>query len=274
MRKIVILILFLFGITSSETLLAQRISFPFSGAYDEDAVLRIGIQYSYVNARYILNLNENWSTTGIDYGPTNNNTLPNLQSIRSQASHGMSVGLPIDVRITDNLYSTFSPNFVFINNSSITFTGVDPEIGFIDKRMRHTTESRDGSNFNSFEFPLSLKLRSDEKVLKNKFNRYRAYLTGGTKYTRFVGLSQEYNEIALEPEQANPLLIKPGYLSWEAGVGVEIFFTYFKVSPEIKFSQSFGNVLDKNHALNTDNQFMEKLDKAFVRNIQFSLIFQ
>lgn len=274
MRKTVILILCLVGITSSETLLAQRISFPFSGSYDEDAIFKVGIQYSYVNSRYILNLNRNWSATGIDYGPTNNNTLPNLQSIRSQAAHGMSVGLPIDVRITDNLYSTFSPNFVFINNSSITFSDADPEIGSINKRMRHSTESREGSNFNSFEFPLSLKLRSDEKILRNKYNRYRGYLTGGAKYTRFVGLVQEYNDLIVELEQTNPLLVKPGYLSWEAGVGVEIFFTYFKVSPEIKFSQSFGNVLDKKHALNQDNQFMEKLDKAFVRNIQFSLVFQ
>jgi len=255
-------------------LYAQKYSFPFGNSYDEDANILIGIQYSYINSRYILDLNQDWSTTGIDYGPTHSNTLPNLKSIASPAAHGMSVGIPIDFRMTDNLYANFSPSFVFINNTRVIFTDTDPEILPNERYTRNTLENRTGTNFNSFELPLSLKLRSDEKIFKNKFNRYRGFITAGARYTSFLGLTTEYNRLKHEPEKPYPLVLKNGYFSWETSVGVDIFFTHFKMSPEIKFSQSLGNVLDKRHELTIDNQFMDKLDKAFIRNIYFSLTFQ
>jgi len=122
---------------------------------------------------------------------------------------------------------------------------------------------------------LSIKFKSDEKILKNKSNRYRTYLLGGLKYSRFLSIDKEYKEImsmvSMKPE---PLIVKPSFISWEAGLGVEIYFTYFKMSPELKFSQSLSSILDHHNVLAQDNQFMAPLDKAFLRNIKFSIIFQ
>jgi len=77
--------------------------------------------------------------------------------------------------------------------------------------------------------------------------------------------------VSMKPE---PLIVKPSFISWEAGLGVEIYFTYFKMSPELKFSQSLSSILDHHNVLAQDNQFMAPLDKAFLRNIKFSIIFQ
>lgn len=253
-----------------------RISLPFSSAYDEDAVLLLGIQYNYVNQNYQLKLSENWQTYSIGYEDEQKNILGNPQSIHSHNSHGFSVSIPLDVRANPNLYFNFSPSFLFINNSGIDYTSQDSTKTSLRRRTRHTIGNSTGTNFNTFEFPLAVKFRSDEKYLKNKFNRYRAYMLGGVRYSRLIGINKEYRgwENQQREKVPDPLIVKPQHTSWEVGLGADIFFPYFKVSPEIRFSQSFGSVLDKTHKLVEGNQFMAPLEKAYLRNIYVSLIFQ
>jgi len=262
---------------------AQRgLSLPFSSFYDENAWLSMGLQYNYVNSSYKVGLKDNWASMGIRDVPVNNERyIDEFTSIQSIVSHGMSVALPIEVRFTDNLSSSFQPTFTFINSTGINFKG--PDAAGVERelirKMRHVgTGGIEGANYNAFEFPINIRFRSDEKILKNKFNRYRAYITGGARYIRWANIVGEYNEyktiLANGNEVPKMLVMKPGYFAWEAGIGVEIFFPYFRMSPEIKFIQSFGDVLDRKHILSQNNPFMTPLDKTFIRNIQFSLIFQ
>lgn len=259
----------------------RKISLPFSSSYNEDATILLGIQYNAVIQSYQLQLRDGWQKHSIDYGDNDQNSLGELKSIQSKPNIGFSVGIPIDIRANENLYFTFNPSFLFFNGLGIEYqsTGSKPqwEGKSITRKQRHVATSADGSNFNAFEFPLSIKFRSDEKILKNKFNRYRAYLIGGARYTRWIGVNGEYKGILQQnPESAVPhsLVMKPGYLSWEAGLGADIFFAYFKMSPEIKFNQSFGNVFDPSHKLAQYNNFMTPIDKGLIRNIYVSLIFQ
>lgn len=261
----------------------RKISLPFSSAYNEDATVLLGIQYNMVVQSYQLQLKKDWQQHHIDYGATDENTLGQLKSIQSKPNIGFSVGIPIDIRASENLYFTFNPSFLFFNGLGIEYTAMDlkqtessNENKVLMRRQRHVASSNEGSNFNAFEFPLSIKFRSDEKILSNKFNRYRAYLIAGARYTRWIGVNGEYKGILNENESTRPepLIMNPGYLSWEAGLGADIFFAYFKMSPEIKFNQSFGNVFAPGHQLATNNQFMAPLDKGFIRNIYISLIFQ
>lgn len=278
MKNIWTVIIFIFLGTSSHA--QSKFSIPFSSAYDEDAGVLLGIQYSLGLSNYLLDLEKHWHQMSMNYGDGNINNLYRLKSITSTPSLTFSVGIPVDVRITDNLYTTFNPSFTFINNSQVTFTGEDPdreppERKEINKRTRHTANMSEGTNFNSFDFPLAIKFRSDQKYLRNKFNRYRAYMLAGAKYTRWLDINQEYKEIqntnSTKPE---PLIMKPGFYSWEAGVGLDIFFTYFKMSPELKFSQSFGSVFDSNSPLLQTNQYMPPLHKAYLRNVYLTIIFQ
>ena len=276
---------------------AQRVSLPFTGQYDENAWLSIGLQYSYVNSTYRIGLKEGWQKMGITNFPdnpkpeTNDLYIREFRAIKAAESHGMSVSIPLELRLSDNLSTTFQTSFLFINTSGINYydsplptnsstTQLGAEGTHIHspvlRRMRHKGSVLEGTNFNAFEFPLNIKFRSDEKSLKNKFNRYRGYVTGGARYSRWISIKKEYNGLMnlMETDPPQPIILKPGYFSWEMGIGAEIFFTYFRISPEIKFTQSFGNVLDANHTLSKKNQFMAPLDKTLIRNIQFSLIFQ
>lgn len=269
----------------------RKISLPFSSSYNENATILLGIHYNLVSQSYQLKLKKNWQQDyPIYYGPGDINNLGELKSIQSKPNIGFSVGIPVDIRTNDNLYFTFNPSFLFFNGLGIEYKsmGLNPELGngaidpewenrTIVRRQRHVISKSEGTNFTAFEFPLSIKFRSDEKVLKNKFNRYRAYLIGGARYTRWIGINGEYEALL---DANNPaaipqaLIMKPGYLSWEAGLGADIFFAYFKMSPEIKFNQSFGNVFAPNHALAQDNKFMAPIEKGLIRNIYVSLIFQ
>ncbi|TJZ62758.1 PorT [Sphingobacterium olei] len=273
MKKLPLLILFIFAVTFSY---GQRgFSLPFSSVYDEDAPILLGLQYNYVNQNYILGLKKGWQEQTIDYSGDNINDLGELQGIRSKTGTGFSVSIPVDFRANENLYFTFSPSFLFINHLGIEYTSVDETKEPLLRKTRHIQTSTSGSNFNAFEFPFNIKFRSDEKILKNKFNRYRGYVTGGARYSRWIGINGEYNALLKESSDiAQSIILKPGYLSWEFGIGADIFFPYFKMSPEIKFNQSFKSVLDHQHPLATGNQFMDPLEKGLIRNIYLSVIFQ
>lgn len=272
MKKLLWIIVFLSVCFMSHA--QRRLSIPFGSTYDEDAPIVLGINYSYINSKYIVSLKENALENDM-FPPDNQFHLANLQSIHSSPSHGVSVGIPLDFRITDLWYASFHPNFTFINRTAITYSGEDSngERKTLHRRLRHDG-SLDGSNFNSFEFPLKIRLRSEEKYFMNRENRYRGYITGGAKLTRWIGIMDEYVKLKSSPVRTNAIIMKPEYVSWEVGIGAEIFFTYFKMSPEIKFSQSFGDILAHNHELSQGNAFMGKLDRALARGVYFSLIFQ
>lgn len=275
MKKL--LIVFICLLSAKFSFGQSRFSLPFSNHYDEEALIMIGIQYNYVHQNYQLHLKKDWQTHTIDYGTNNIHNIGTIQGITSASKAGFSVGIPIDMRVNDNLYFTANPSFLFMNNSGITYSSMDTTVGPLTRMTRHNMSSTEGTNFNVFEAPLSIKFRSDEKILKNKFNRYRGYMTAGFRYSRFIGIHDEYNALIKEKENslvADRIIVKPDYMSWEFGLGVDIFFQYFKMSPEIRFSQSFNSILNHNHTLSQGNQFMAPLDKALVRNIYFSLIFQ
>lgn len=274
MKKIsLIVILFIIHINAYTQ---KKFSLPFSSFYDENAVISFGIQYNYVYQNYQLRLKDNWQQDyPIDYPADNIMYLGDLKSIRSKAGSGFSVGIPIDLRMSSNIYLSTVPSFLFVNNLGIEYQSKDTNQESLVRRNKHQLSSTYGENFKAFEIPLHIKFRSDEKVLKNKTNRYRAYIISGIRYSKWLGINKYYKDISTQNMVSpDPLILKSGYLSWEAGIGLDIFFEGVKISPEIKFNQSFNTVFDNNNALSIDNKFMNPIEKALIRNIYLGLIFQ
>ena len=60
-----------------------------------------------------------------------------------------------------------------------------------------------------------------------------------------------------------------GFGSYEAGLGCDIYFEYFKLSPEIKIANSLGNIL-----VPQAQPFSAPLSKLGLHTIMFSLIFE
>jgi hypothetical protein len=110
------------------------------------------------------------------------------------------------------------------------------------------------------EFPLSLKLKSD------RIQDFRAYVMAGVKYSDAIGSKK--NKPETDPLDAI-LTNKNGFGSYELGLGCEIYFEYFKLMPEVKLSNSFGNILTPEN-----NPFSSPISKLSLHTVTFSLIFE
>jgi hypothetical protein len=115
------------------------------------------------------------------------------------------------------------------------------------------------------DLPLGIKLKSDRR--KN----FRAYVIGGAKYSVDIVSKKKTDDIALSPE-AKYLKSLKNTVWYEAGLGFDLYFEFFKLSPELKFSQSRRSVLKDRDRL--ENPYTAPINKLFVRNIQFSLYFE
>jgi hypothetical protein len=111
------------------------------------------------------------------------------------------------------------------------------------------------------DFPLELKLKSD------RIMDFRAYIVGGVKWTETIGRGN--SQPVLDPLQANVKNVS-GFGSYEAGLGCDIYFEYFKLSPEIKLTNSFGNVLVQQ----PNNPYSLPISKLFLHTIMFTLYFE
>ena len=237
---LVILLLF-----CSNILLAQV---PAWGGGADQTDLSFGFSFSYVNSNYKIIKKPNWRDPFFDTG-TNRYITDSLNSIGSRALPGFAIGFISRYTFSDHFEVRITPSLVFADRS-LDYTYATPSQN-VTKLVTTTT----------IDFPLSFKLKSD------RLGNFRAYILGGVKYSLAVG-SKGASEADLDPLDK---LVKnnSGFASYEAGLGCDIYFEFFKLSPEIKLSNSFGNVLvPENHP------FSSPINKLLLHSIVFSLYFE
>lgn len=284
------ILLLVFVILNTDKVQGQQIwnrlkkHLAFAEEYDETIKFKLGIFLSTVSSNYVIEKSNDWYLQGIPTnattGSTNNPDIGTFSSIAPNRGIALNLGIPLDYKLNDYFNLTLSPGFTFWSRHSLEFSGTGP----IQKtERRHINDiSNDNQNFNLFELPLTLKMHSEAKYMGQSQNSYKVYLLGGMKYSNNLGADSYYDirkRSKFDPETTDlPIIVKPDYFSYEAGLGIDLYFPYFKMSPEIRFSQSLGNLLDKSHPnanlANWPNPFMNSIDKLSLRSLQFSLIFQ
>jgi hypothetical protein len=133
---------------------------------------------------------------------------------------GFSVGIISDLRLSRYLNLRFTPTLHF----------ADRQINYFPKGKN------DSISITSIpiSLPVYLKYSAERK------GNFRPYLIGGG------GVA-----IDLATNKENPVLLKPMNLFAEFGVGCDIYFLFFKLCPELKYSIGFNNVfvpLDQRNA--------------------------
>lgn len=109
------------------------------------------------------------------------------------------------------------------------------------------------------EIPLSFEYKSD------RHKNIRLYLLGGVTY-RFDFSS----DIETDRSNTKPIVaLYPNTMSYDVGVGLDIYFEYFKFSPELKLSNGIGNQMVPDEFI-----YSTSLKRISPKLIQFSLIFQ
>lgn len=95
---------------------------------------------------------------------------------------------------------------------------------------QRTIEYKDGSSTSVVSIPLYLPLYL--KYSSERNGNFRPYLIGGGGLWWDWGRNKE-----------KPILLKSLDALLEAGVGCDIYFSFFKLSPELKFSFGMNNML-------------------------------
>jgi len=251
---------------------------PFSGLYDENEILHLGFFFTYQTSYYKATKKPGWENT--DGGAAGQR----LVGIATPAAMGgLGFGIPVDLRLGENTNFILKPTYLIFSNQAVEYTFAktfytDEKVPYTTVKKYHKEDLQNNSpdgldrNFFAFEMPILLKFKSDMKKIYGQ-DKYRGYVVGGAKFTRNIGRNKYYDNLTENPAEYMPLIVKPYFFSYEAGVGVDLFFDYFKMSAELKWSQSMNSILDKKWNARP-NPYMEPLDKLLLRSIQFSLIFE
>jgi len=181
---------------------------------------------------------------------------PSLQSIDgkvyqvdvSNLMPGFSVGIIGDARINDFWNTRFTPTLQF-GERTLNYSA-DSGVTNFQKNITSITIC----------LPLYLKYSAE------RIDNFRPYLIGGGGINFDLGR-----------DKSNPVLLKPLDVYTEFGVGCDIYFSFFKLSPELKLAVGFNDMLtpiterDNDNISAEDKKYLLALSKLTSR--MFTLTF-
>jgi hypothetical protein len=254
--KIGLLVVFLFSAAAAR---AQN----WGGGVDDENV-HFGFTFQYTGSSYKINKNKDWRAPyRSQEDPTKLSPLTDsLNAMYSKSSPGFGIGFVVNGRVNNHIDVRLTPTLVFTDRlmeyeyapngsgNQINTPGLPSNI---EKKVIATL----------VEFPLGIKIKSDRR------NNFRAYMLYGAKYSMDIASKKKTDDTILE-EQFKYLKNKKSYWSLEAAFGMDLYFEYFKMSPEIKLSYSLNDILDRT----TPNPYNYPIDKLMLRHVTFSLFFE
>lgn len=224
---------------------------------NDDEIIHFGFQFQYISSEFKIHKKASWREPFYD-ADTRMFVTDSLYSISSSSKPGFGLGF-------------VSPNIRIGTNADIRLT---PGLSFSDKVVSYEFGKRNADNTYTstvvdrtvqstmFDLPLGLKIKSDQR------HNFRAYILMGVKYSMNIVSKKKTDDSGFAPTE-KLLKIDKSYFSYEAAVGFDFYFEYFKMSPELKFSQSAKNILKPEV-----NPYSSPIDRLFLRNLQFSLFFE
>ena len=168
-----------------------------------------------------------------------------FNSILSKYEPGFNVGIIIDFRLTQNTNIRLNPSF-----------------NFTDQKLYYSTDNnqiihpKNNTGISNFELPIYIKYRSD------RINNGRSYLLLGSKFML------DMNSLEQLTQNQTIKFSKINY-SVDIGVGFDLYFAYFKFSPEIKYSHGLKNIF-----IDQDNINNDMINMLHSKSILISLTFE
>ena len=120
-----------------------------------------------------------------------------------------------------------------------------PTMYFGDKKVVFK-EQRSGNMVEQYVKSTYLSLPVDLKISADRFNNYRPYIVTGLAPV-----------IDLTVKKGKELLVKRTDLMFEIGMGVDLYYPFFKMIPELKFCFGINNILEKNRSDLKDDSFLK-----------------
>ncbi len=226
-------IVILFALLSNTTVKAQGGSFNYENKFSKKAYY------------FGITLGINMSKYRIERSKTiiGNDTIA---TVNSSYGPGFNLGIVANVKLGENF----------------DFRFMTPTLSFADRRLEYTltnTQSEVKKIESVFlEFPIHVRYKS------KPYKDFRVFAIAGAKYS--IDLAS--NSRARKADDLIKVIQHD--FAVEFGVGFQVFFPYFILSPEIKFSYGLTDVLSRDENL----IYSSAIDKLFSRGFAISLHFE
>lgn len=224
------------------------------GGIDESDY-NFGFSFQYIASEFKIIKKPDWRKP---YYDTNQNryVTDSLTSISSPKSVGFGIGFVVSTKLNDNMDIRFTPSLVFTDRLVDYYYKEPPvnntEFSYFQQKVTPTM----------VDLPLGVKIKSDRR------GNFRAYVLLGGKYSIDMASGKKASDETSASIQ-KLLKNKKSYLSYEGGIGFDLYFEYFKMSPEFKLSYSLKDILK-----HEDHPYATPIEKAMLRNFTFSLFFE
>jgi hypothetical protein len=170
-----------------------------------------------------------------------------LQSIGVKRFPGFLLGGIMDYRFTDKFTFRILPSIAFAQRNLVY-------------KFTNSVSNREVKIESVYiEIPMLFKYRT------KRFTNYRFYTIGGFKYSYDLASNIDANRSLSDPVVA----LYPNTFSYELGFGFDIYFPYFKFSPELKITNGIKSALVKDGFVYT-----ESLNGLWSRIVNFSFHFE
>lgn len=163
-------------------------------------------------------------------------------------SGGFSLGLLATARLTNRFEARFNPQLMFTERNlfyKLKYPDPFEDSDSVTKKVESVI----------FTFPLQIKFRSD------RIGNFRVYMLGGGK----VDIDLASNARAKKAEEL--VKIQKFDYGFEAGIGFNLYFPSFILSPEIKISNGLGNI----HSRDVDLKYSNVFDRIQSRMVIFTI---
>ena len=140
-----------------------------------------------------------------------------------------------------------------------------PTMHFGDKRVVFK-EQRSGAVAEQYVKSTYLSVPFDLKINAERFNNYRPYVV--------TGLAPAFD---LTVKKGKELLVKPSDVMFEIGMGLDFYYPYFKMIPELKFCFGLNNIIENHRTDLTDAsllKYSQSIEKAQNSMIVLTLYFE
>ena len=175
-------------------------------------------------------------------------SLDGFYSVESNVSPGYTIRIVSNLRLSDYWDLRFCPGFAATERELI-FDVQDP-----DEDDRELVSRSIESSF--IEMPLLLKFKSE------RINNYRLYVLGGAKYNLDLSSNEDVVDDRIFKLRRNDLF-------YEFGFGIDIYFEFFKFSPQIVGSWGFADLMVE------DGTFLvEGINRLESRSIMINFTFE
>ncbi len=219
------------------------------GGVDEQ-IFSPGFTFQYLSSEYKIYKKIEWQSRYENPDVPGMYLKDSLNSISSKPSPGFGIGFVAGFKLGSNTDLRITPTLVFLDRL-IDYEYANPAQNYQQKIPSTTVE-----------FPVGIKLKSNRRL------NFRSYILAGGKFSTDIVSKKKTNDSQLVLTEKF-VKNQKNILSYEVAIGFDFYFEFFKLSPELKLSNSINSVLKRE-----DHPYSRPLDKLFIRNFQFSLYFE